>query len=425
MAESEAARSTPPHVRCDVQTSNRRQAATSCPSVPVLLAELFPREKRRRLDDAGTIFGTKAAVMRPPRTPSASPDAPAGGAAPVALPFSGELTVRDHARLAERLADDIGRLRQARLSHHDFPQVRDRLEAFLTDDLIPYLHAEEAALSKAADRPHRRGWWGSRRPRRRLREHRRVIDAAHALRRADTPVLALARAERVRALFFAHLIGEDREFLATAGAGAGEHPDRSSGTAALTAELDELRIHDHARITAAIAAARDAAAEESDDELGACDRAVAALSQHAAVMATRAYPMVRRVLSDPERAALRPLTGDLRCAERAMRHLNRLLRGAAGESDNRERLWTDVERAWQQHVADEEPLVRQVAPVLGPERVASLMTLLRRPVGHSLTRPHPLLLHGGWPTGLAIRAQYRIDEWRDVLDNRVSWRSGG
>jgi len=127
--------------------------------------------------------------MRPPRTPSASPDAPAGGAAPVALPFSGELTVRDHARLAERLADDIGRLRQARLSHHDFPQVRDRLEAFLTDDLIPYLHAEEAALSKAADRPHRRGWWGSRRPRRRLREHRRVIDAAHALRRADTPVL--------------------------------------------------------------------------------------------------------------------------------------------------------------------------------------------------------------------------------------------
>ncbi len=127
----------------------------------------------------------------------------------------------------------------------------------------------------------------------------------------------------------------------------------------------------------------------------------------------------------PERAAIGPLTEDLRCAERATRHLNRLLGGAAGEDpDNRGRLWSDVEQAWQRHVVDEEPLIERVAPVLDPSRVLSLITLLRRPVGHSLTRPHPMLLHGGWPTGLAIRAQYRIDECRDVLDNRVSWRTG-
>jgi len=160
-------------------------------------------------------------------------------------------------------------------------------------------------------------------------------------------------------------------------------------------------------------------------ENGGHQHCAAALSQHAAVMATRAYPMVWRVLPKPERAAIGPLTEDLRCAERAMRHLNRLLGGAAGEDpDNRGRLWSDVEQAWQRHLVDEEPLIERVAPVLDPSRVLSLITLLRRPVGHSLTRPHPMLLHGGWPTGLAIRAQYRIDECRDVLDNRVSWRTG-
>ena len=361
--------------------------------------------------------------MRPPRTPTVSADNAVPGEPNI---DSSELTIRDHARLAERLADNIGRLRQARLSHDDIHQVRERLETFLTDDLIPYLHAEEDALSATSDHPHRPGWRGQRRLRRRLREHRQVIDAVHALRLADTPVLALARAERVKALLFAHLVGEDRELLAAARAGGVGHSGQASGSAALTAELDELLVHDHARITAAVTVAREAATDGSDDELAAFDRAAAALSQHAAVMATRAYPMVRGVLTRPERAAIPPLAEDLRRAERAMRHLNRLLGGAAGEDpSSRSRLWSDVEQAWQRHAAGEEPLIRRVAPMLESERVLSLITLLRRPVGHSLTRPHPMLLRGGWPTGLAIRAQYQIDQWRDAVDSRVSWRTGG
>ncbi len=320
--------------------------------------------------------------MRPPRTPSLSPDAaacgeatttrvggvsgsgatgepprPAGGAgsprrsdgggsAPstadgrpdseeasrtvlVSPVFLGHLAVRDHARLAERLADDIGRLRHARITHNDIGQVRDQLEAFLTDDLIPFLHAEDDALIEAAGHAHRPGRWsrGQRVNRRRSRDHRRVIDAVHALQRADTPLLALARAERVRALFFAHLIGEDRDLLAAARAEADGHSGQRAGTDGLVAELGELLAHDHARITAAVTTAREAAAAGSEDEVGACDRATAALSQHAAVMATRAYPMVWRVLPKPERAVIGPLTEDLRCAERAMRHLNRLLGG--------------------------------------------------------------------------------------------------
>ncbi len=287
---------------------------------------------------------------------------------------SGKQIVRDHARLAERLADNIGRLRQAHLDHDDAHEVRDRLEAFLVDDLIPNLQAEESALREIAG-PHRRtGWWARRAQRRlhqRLHEHRQVIDAAHELQRAETTVLALARAEDVRALFFAHLVAEDRELVASAQVGAGEDADRD----AINVELDELLVHDHARIAAAITAARDAAADGSDDELGACDRAVAALAQHAAVMSTRAYPMIPGTRSGLDRVATRALTQDLRRAERAMRHLNRLLRGAAGEDQsfrNRDRLWNEVERSWQHHLAGEEPLIRRVAPLLGPERVVSL-----------------------------------------------------
>jgi len=391
--------------------------------------------------------------MRPPRTPSASSDATDPGQ-PLAPACDGDrvpsasgvrsapeepdgagqgsttggLTVRDHARLAERLADDIGRLRQARLSHHDVGPARDRLEAFLSDDLIPSLHVEDGARPESSDRSRRAGWRGSRGQRRihrRVRDRRRIIDAAHALRLADTPVLALVRAEHLRALFFAHLAWEDRELLAAARAGADDRSGPSAGAAALSAELDKLLVHDHGRISAAVTVARDAAAGGSDDELYACDRAVAALSQHAAVMSTRAYPMVRRVLPGPDRAATRALTEDLRGAVRALWHLNRLLRGTWWEEpEGQERLWKEVERAWQRHVADEEPLIRRVAPSLRPERVASLITSLRRPVGHSLTRAHPRLLRGGWPTGLAIRAHYRFDRFRDVLDNRASWRAG-
>lgn len=345
----------------------------------------------------------------------------AGDEEGISAPPSGKQIVRDHARLAERLADNIGRLRQAHLDHDDTREVRDRLEAFLVEDLIPYLQAEESALREIAGPRRWTGRWVSRAQRRlhqRLHEHHRVIDAAHEMQRADTTVLALVRAEDVRALLFAHLVGEDRELVTVTQAAAA---DEDSDNIAISAELDELLVHDHARIAAAITVARDAAADGSDDELDACDRAVAALSQHAAVMSTRAYPMIPGPRSGPDRAATRALTDDLRRAERAMRHLNRLLRGAAGGDpsfDNRDRLWNDVEESWQHHVAGEEPLIRRAAPLLGPERVLSLITLLRRPVGHSLTRPHPQLLRGGWPTGLAIRAQYRFDRWRDDLDNR-------
>ncbi|PZS04856.1 MAG: hypothetical protein DLM56_04535 [Pseudonocardiales bacterium] len=375
-----------------------------------------------RLDDDG------GSVPAPSDPRAGSEDAVGISDGPVTP--GGELTVRDHARLAERLADDIGRLRQARLNHHDVRQVQDRLQAFVTEELIPYLHAEDAVLADTSTRrrPGGRASRETRRVKRQRREHHRMMEIADALRLADTPVLVLARAEDLRALLFAHLAREDRELMAAARAGADEALGPSSAAAVLSAELEELLAHDHARITAAITGARDAAADQSDEELGACDRATAALSQHAAVMSTRAYPMLRRVLPAPERAATGPLTEDLRSAERALRHLNRLLRGASAEDEsyqNRERLWQEVDRAWHHHVADEEPLLRRAAPLLGPDRVLSLITSLRRPFRHSLTRQHPLLLRGGWPTGLAIRAQYRIDHWHDVLDNRDTWRTGG
>ncbi len=340
--------------------------------------------------------------------------------------FSIELAVRDHARLAERLADHISQLRQARLTHDDIAAPRDRLHAFLTDDLIPYLHNEEATMYARSAGSRWPGWLGARaqrRTRRRLRDHSEIIAAADAVRSAETTLQALNRAEQVRALLDAHLVAEDRELLAA----ARSKPDagrQASLSGALATELQQILAQDHLRIARAVTLARDATAG-APDQLDACDRATAALAQHAAVMATRAYPMAQSLLPRRERAAIRAMRDDLRCAERALRHLNRILRGAAGEDlQNKEQLWDQVERAWQRHVADEEPLIRRLTPLLRPEQALSLIAPLRRPVRRSLTRQHPALLRGGWLTRTAIRAQHRIDRWRDILDNRESSRTG-
>lgn len=377
----------------------------------------------QRSDDRLTrVDGAK----RMPPVPGARRSAEPGHAASTSSIFSIELAVRDHAMLAERLADHISQLRQARLMHHDIAAPRGRLHAFLTDDLIPYLHNEEATmygLSAGSHRPGSLGARAQRRTRRRLRDHSEIIAAADTVRSAETTLQALNRAERVRALLDAHLVAEDRELLAA----ARSKPDaggQASLPGALAAELQEILVQDHLRIARAVTLARDATAD-GPDQLDACDRATAALAQHAAVMATRAYPMAQRLLPRREQAAIRAMQHDLRCAERALRHLNRILRGAAGEDiQNREQLWDQVERVWQRHVADEEPLIRRLRPLLRPEQALSLIAPLRRPVGRSLTRQHPALLRGGWPTRMAIRAQHRIDRWRDILDNRESSRTG-
>lgn len=341
----------------------------------------------------------------------------------MSTPFSRKLATRDHARLAQRLADDIDRLRVARHQNREVQQAQDGLNAFLADDLIPYLRAEEAELyaaSAGSQPPGRFGAIKKRRLSQRLREHREVIGAADALHSVTTPLQALTNAEHVASLFNAHLVEEDRELLAA------PRPQADDGSAAtltavLATELDEVLAHDHARIAHAVTLARHAAAQDPANKVGACDRAIAALSQHAAVMSTVVYPMARRLLPGPERALLRRLSADLRQAERAMRHLNRLIRGAARENPrSEEQMWQIIERAWRQHVADEEPLLRQLTPLLPPDRAVSMMASLRGPFRHTLTRPHPTLLHGGWPTRLAIHAQYRLDRWRDVLDNRGS-----
>ena len=377
----------------------------------------------QRSDDRLT--GVDGAKRMPP-VPGARRAAEPGHDARTSSIFSNELAVRDHARLAERLADHISQLRQARLTHDDIAAPRDHLHAFLTDDLIPYLHNEEATMYAPSAGSRWPGWLGGRaqrRTRRRLRDHREIIAAADAVRSAETTLQALTRAERVRALLDAHLVAEDRELLADSRSNS-DAGRRASLSGALATELQQILAQDHLRIARSITLARNAPAD-APDQLDACDRATAALAQHAAVMATRAYPMTQRLLPRRERAAIRAMRDDLRCAERALRHLNRILRGAAGENlQDKEQRWDQVERAWQRHVADEEPLIRRLTPLLRPEQALSLIAPLRRPVGRSLTRQHPALLHGGRATRTAIHAQYRIDRWRDVLDNRESLRTG-
>jgi hypothetical protein len=330
--------------------------------------------------------------------------------------------VPDHVRLAERLADHIGHLREARTRHEDVGATRDGLHAFLTDDLVPYLHDEEAVLYAGSGRP---GWRGTRarqRTRRRLRDHRRIITAAAAVGSAESAPQALDRAERLRALFDAHLRREDRELIAVARSTAAGR-SRPEWSAVLATELQAVHARDHARIASAISAARQTTGVL--DQRDACDHVAAGLSQHAAVMSTRAYPMASRLLAGAAWATIRSMRGDLRGAERALRHLHRTLRGAAGEDvHNVERLWEEVAQAWQRHIADEEPFIRRLAPLLRPEQALSLIALLRRPAGLSLTRPHPTLLRGGWTTRMAIHLECRIDQWRDVLDNRESLRTG-
>jgi hypothetical protein len=377
---------------------------------------------QRSEDRLTRVDGAKRMLPVPGARRAAEP----GHAASTSSIFSIELAVRDHARLAERLADHISQLRQARLTHDDIAAPRDRLHAFLTDDLIPYLHNEEATMYARSAGSRWPGWLGARaqrRTRRRLRDHSEIIAAADAVRSAETTLQALNRAEQARALLDAHLVAEDRELLAAARSNS-DAGRQASLSGALATELQQILAQDHLRIAGAVTLARHATAD-AHDQLDACDRATAALAQHAAVMATRAYPMAQSLLPRRERAAIRAMRDDLRCAERALRHLNRILRGAAGEDlQNKEQLWDQVERAWQRHVADEEPLIRRLTPLLRPEQALSLIAPLRRPVRRSLTRQHPALLRGGWLTRTAIRAQHRIDRWRDTLDNRESSRTG-
>ncbi len=248
--------------------------------------------------------------------------------------FSSELALRDHARLAQRLADEIVRLREARFQHWDTRPARAVLNEFLVDELIPYLQAEEGMFyhasahseSSGTSRPVKK-----RRLSRRLREHRELIGAADALRSATTQLQTLTEARRVASLLNAHLVVEDRDLLAALNrqTDGGLAPTL---TDALATELDTVLIYDHDRVARAVSLARHVAAEDPANRLIACDRAVAALSQHAAVMSTVAYPIARRLLRRGERVRLHRMTADLRQAERAMRHLNRLVRGAAREN---------------------------------------------------------------------------------------------
>lgn len=336
---------------------------------------------------------------------------------------SPQQNVCGHARLAERLADTIWQLHQARLAEQGVGAARVRLVRLLTEELLPLLSEEDRALrSCGTDRRLVRRMMdrSERRRRQQLREHRTMADAVHDVERARTTTLTLDRAERFSALLTAHLAGEDRELAEAPG------PESGGGTSpeVLTAELEELLRHDHARITAAIVAARIAATDRSDDELGSFDRAVAALSHHAVVMSTRTYPMLRS--ADPRlgHAAADDLVRGLRRMEHAIGHLNALLRGAAGVNpsvQHRLRLWSEIEQSWARHIAEEEPLVHRTGALLGPQRVVRLITLLRRPVGRSLTRAHPRLLGGGRPTRAAIVFQGRLDRARDELDNRSTW----
>src|SRR5690242_11238413 len=151
-------------------------------------------------------------AKRMPPVPGFRRAAEPGHAASTSSIFSIELAVRDHAQLADRLADHISQLRQARLTHDDIAAPRDRLHAFLTDDLIPYLHNEEATMyarSAGSRWPRGLGARAQRRTRRRLRDRSKIIAAADAMRSAETTLQALNRAEQVRALLDAHLVAED------------------------------------------------------------------------------------------------------------------------------------------------------------------------------------------------------------------------
>lgn len=336
---------------------------------------------------------------------------------------SAEQHVCDHAQLAERIADAIWALHQARLAQGDSEAARGRLERLLTGELLPLMSAEDRALRSCESEHHllrRMSARSERRHRRQLREHRRMVDAVQDVKRARTVTQALDRAERVSALLTAHLTGEDHE-LASSPESKQDHRALNKG---LATELDELVRHDHGRITDAMGAARIAATHRSEDELGSFDRVVSAVSHHAVVMSTRAYPMLRS--ADPElgHAATDSMVDELRTVEHAIGRLNGLLRGGAGGNptvQQRLRLWSEIEQSWERHIAEEEPLVRRVGAKLGPQPAVRLITLLRRPIGHSLTRAHPRLLGGGRPTRAAIVFQGRLDRARDELDNRSTW----
>lgn len=338
-----------------------------------------------------------------------------------------EHTLRDHVRLTEALARAIGRLRQARLLRGHVDDARTALCAFLAQDLVPTLRADDAAVSEAAERNAHDGRLASRTrtSRGRTRELDRVVHAVSAVLAARTAPQALVRAERLRALVDDYVAREDRELLAAARHDglAGRAP--VAGGISLTDVLGDVLVQDHRRIARAVEQACHPAGSFAD-QMHAFDRAAAALSHHAAVMATTAYPAARRALAGHgQGGVLDPLHADLHGSVCAVRELHWTFRGKAGHDPRRVgELWADLRESWRRHTTDEEDLLHSVGHHLGADQALSVIAALRRPAGRSLTRPHPGLLRGDLRSRIAVRAHYRLDHWRDQLDNRESWRVG-
>jgi len=328
-----------------------------------------------------------------------------------------------HAQLAQDLSWHVRGLRDARAGNGDVAATVAHLRSFVRVVLAPYVddeqHAIEADPARYAPDQRALGWAMFTR-RHQEQEHVALAVASAHVSAARTPIAVLRAAESLQKLFDGHIRREDARFLqATERLDAGPVPPQAALRlqAELARYLTTEVAEQHRQIKRSMVAAKQAAELDRVTWVEACDVAIAAISAHASLVCLHLYPLADELLG--YNPTTQRLVDQLRDVERAMLHIQGILRGDARRNlRDFAPLWTRVEGLLRDHIPQEELLVRAIVADASPGQVVTLLGNIRKGARPAVTRPHPR----GFRTGQLARLTKRLTAWLDCIRDGVDSR---
>lgn len=171
---------------------------------------------------------------------------------------------------------------------------------------------------------------------------------------------------------------------------------------------------DHVALRALMEAAdSEAPPDDARARLRALDAFVVGMCEHLGAEADVLHPAARQVLPDGE-SAVAAAAPCHQVLQRQMRMLEQHLWGdAATAPADLDRLRTDLDATFTEHVRHDEALAARVDEALDPDERRAKVDELRRAATRAPTRPHP---HAPQRGPLARPVRWLAGRWDDVLD---------
>lgn len=358
--------------------------------------------------------------------------------------------VLEHALLSQQLSSKVHELRAALDSGRDLSAAVSDLQEFIRTDLESYVRSLVGLLrsdSQLGTLRSRLSWLPTSAVRRHAREHQLLLEAfaafeqmnptavssdqrvrrgrpslhythtSQAQSRAVRPADMLRQAERVLRLWNTHVAHEDVHFMQAAES-SGELDAESRVT--LGAHLQAEMVDQHRQLTGMVELAK-AASLNSRPEAIHFSRATAALSSHAARVATGLYPAINAVFPE-SRAVNDGRSASIFAAARAMAKVEAALAGDAS-ADRRlvPELIEQCEKSLAEHAADDERLIVEYARVAALPELSRLLGQMRPGLIHPQTRPHRAAQRNSPLGKAAARLHRQFDTFLDGLDNRGAY----